>query len=281
MNQVPNFNRWLYEITSTSPMPDTYPYDTICKNTVTGTYYIHTTSGWADWTGEWNHSPAISISTDVGITIDLTDLLVVNTSIKDAVDLVLTETSGILAESSAINANTDGLLTLTSGVLTQTSGINTNTDGILTQTSGINTNLNSLITITSGIEVNTAATVTALNSLSISASPILCLTADSTAANQAVTITVAAATSQKHQIYGYEIIVGGAALSANSTILVKDGSSSIIKSLLGVGSPVGENKAGMFDPPIDITTESDLVLTASAGGASVVLTGNLFYLTTT
>jgi hypothetical protein len=104
------------------------------------------------------------------------------------------------------------------------------------------------------------------------------VTADS-AANTALTKTVAAVAGKGHLLYGFGVSVSGAALSSTVTVTIKDGTTVIYKLFIGAGSPVGESRFREFSEPIQITTGNALVLEASAGGASAVITGNIVYAT--
>lgn len=102
------------------------------------------------------------------------------------------------------------------------------------------------------------------------------VTADS-AANTALTQTVAAVAGKSHYLYAFGASVGAAALASTVTVTIKDGATAIYKVTLGVGSPIGEARYREFAKPIKITTAAALTLEATAGGAGVVMTGNLVY----
>jgi hypothetical protein len=103
-------------------------------------------------------------------------------------------------------------------------------------------------------------------------------TADS-AANTALTQTVSGETGKSHYLLAFSVAVSGAALSSTVTVSIKDGTTTIYKTVLGAGSPIGEIRSFEFDIPIRITGGNDLTLYVTAGGASAVVTGNLVYLT--
>lgn len=104
------------------------------------------------------------------------------------------------------------------------------------------------------------------------------VTADSSA-NATLTMTVAAVNAKSHYLYSFGVSISGAALSSSITATIKDGSTSIYKVNLGVGSPVGEARYRVFSVPIKITANTNLVLEVTAGGAGVITTGNLVYIT--
>jgi hypothetical protein len=103
-------------------------------------------------------------------------------------------------------------------------------------------------------------------------------TADS-AANTALTKTITGVTGYSHYLVSFSVAVSGAALSTAVTVSIKDSTTTIYKTVLGAGSPIGEVRDFTFDIPIRITGGNDLTLYATAGGAAAVITGNLVYIT--
>jgi len=100
-----------------------------------------------------------------------------------------------------------------------------------------------------------------------------------TSANGALSLSRAASAGATHFLLGFEVVVGGAALVSAITITVKDGTTVIWKTRLPASAAIGQTKGVWFNAPIPCTKGNALVLESTAGGASVVLTGNLAGLT--
>jgi hypothetical protein len=203
----------------------------------------------------------------------------VNTSINDAIDELIAETSSLLVVSSGVEANTASLVTINTSINDAIDELVTETSGLVTINTSINDAIDeliaetsSLLVVSSGVEANTN------NILTHIARRALCDTADS-AANTALTQTISGSTGYRHCLVAFSAAVSGAALSSTVTVSVMDGSTAFYKTVLGAGSPIGEIRSFNFDVPISITSDSDLVLYATAGGASAVITGNLVYIT--
>jgi hypothetical protein len=104
------------------------------------------------------------------------------------------------------------------------------------------------------------------------------VTADSSV-NTALNLVVTSVAGQSHYLYGFGMSTSGISTSSSINIIIKDGVTSIYKTSLDPGSPVGASQFRCFPTPIKITAENALTLTIDAGGASVVTIGNLVYTT--
>lgn len=120
-----------------------------------------------------------------------------------------------------------------------------------------------------------AITVTA--SFPSQATPF-CSTADSEA-NTAKTITIAAVEGKSHYITAIEVSISGAAAVSTITVTLKEDAAgtpvSKWKEIIGIGASIG-TRVGLALPfPIKLTAGKTADLVISAGGASVVTTGNI------
>ena len=104
------------------------------------------------------------------------------------------------------------------------------------------------------------------------------VTADSSA-NTALNLTVISVPGQSHYLYGFEMSILGASTSSNINIIIKDDTTSIYKTGLEAGVPIGSAQFRYFPVPIKITAEKSLSLAIDAGGTSVTIIGNLIYVT--
>jgi hypothetical protein len=102
---------------------------------------------------------------------------------------------------------------------------------------------------------------------------------EDSAANTALTKTVSGVSGYSHYLLAFSVAVSGAALSTSVTVSIKDSTTTIYKTIVGAGSPIGEIRDFTFDIPIRITGGNDLTLYATAGGAGAVITGNIVYVT--
>lgn len=91
-------------------------------------------------------------------------------------------------------------------------------------------------------------------------------------ANAEVSATVSAATGKAHYVCGYLAVIRGAAAGNDLAITVKDGMAVRLTDVIGNGAASGskaETVSG-FIPLLAGTVNTDLVLTAAAGGNNVI-----------
>ncbi|MEY2703264.1 MAG: hypothetical protein RLY43_1902 [Bacteroidota bacterium] len=96
-------------------------------------------------------------------------------------------------------------------------------------------------------------------------------------ANTANTITLST-TTQRYRFYGFNCIISGAASVNAITITVTLGGTTKFYDALPVGTAIGNGISKILTNPIEATAIGQaLVITASAGGASVVTNISLLY----
>lgn len=100
------------------------------------------------------------------------------------------------------------------------------------------------------------------------------VTGDSSA-NTAQTITQAAQTGKTHYIFGFEVVIKGAAAGADIDVKLYDGTTLIYHTVIGNAAAVGTNVGMYLSAPITLTTGNKCDLIIGAGGASVITCGNL------
>jgi hypothetical protein len=119
-----------------------------------------------------------------------------------------------------------------------------------------------------------AVSVAALTS--VITTGLISATADS-AANTTLTQTISSVASQSIYLFAFGVTVSGAALTSTVVISIIDDVTTIYKTTIGIGAPIGESRYREFAAPIKGTSGKSLTLQATAGGGSVVMVGNLVY----
>jgi hypothetical protein len=119
-----------------------------------------------------------------------------------------------------------------------------------------------------------AVSVSALTS--IATTGLISATADS-AANTILTQTISSVAGQSIYLFAFGVTVSGAALTSTVVISIIDDVTTIYKTTIGIGAPIGESRYREFAAPIKGTSGKSLTLQATAGGSSVVMVGNLVY----
>ncbi|MDP4224819.1 MAG: hypothetical protein Q8910_00415 [Bacteroidota bacterium] len=115
----------------------------------------------------------------------------------------------------------------------------------------------------------------------VSRKGIKSITQDSTA-NTTNTVTLSAIASTKYKIYGYQIIVSGAAVASNIAVTLTDNATVVWKDFIGIGTSIGSGAGVIFNSPIEATAvNTAFIVSATAGGASVITTINILYDTIT
>jgi hypothetical protein len=112
---------------------------------------------------------------------------------------------------------------------------------------------------------------------SITATGLISATADS-AANTTLTQTISSVAGQSIYLFAFGVTVSGAALTSTVVIEIIDDITTIYKTTIGIGAPIGESRYRDFAAPIKGTSGKSLTLQATAGGGSVVMVGNLVYI---
>jgi len=101
------------------------------------------------------------------------------------------------------------------------------------------------------------------------------ITQDSSA-NTAQTLTKTAVAGQKHYITSIEVVISGAVVGASDVnILLKDGSTTKWKQIIGTTSARGTRVTIDFANPIQMSVNSTCTLNIDAAGASCITTGNI------
>lgn len=91
------------------------------------------------------------------------------------------------------------------------------------------------------------------------------------AANAVGTATVTAAADKKHYVLGYLAAIRGAAAGSDILVTLKDGATTRLTDIIGNGAPSGTSAEKVSSLPVLVgTTNTNLVLEASAGGVGVI-----------
>ena len=94
-------------------------------------------------------------------------------------------------------------------------------------------------------------------------------------ANAAQTVAKAAVAGLRHYALGFGVVITAAASGAAITIQLKDGTTVIWQTAIPTGAAIGTTKEVLLHNPIELSINTALNLTVSAGGASCVTIGNI------
>jgi hypothetical protein len=96
-------------------------------------------------------------------------------------------------------------------------------------------------------------------------------------ANAPQTLTIAASAGSRIYVSGFEVATSGNAVGADIVCTLTDGATTKWKSVIGSGAARGERTGLSFTNPVSWTQGNPVVLTVTAGGASVVTSANIEY----
>ena len=81
--------------------------------------------------------------------------------------------------------------------------------------------------------------------------------------------------AERHHITGFEVVISGAAASADIFVEIKTGTRRIWRTCIGSGAVRGERTGLSFAHPIPGSPGEDITVYVDAGGAGCVTTANL------
>ena len=105
---------------------------------------------------------------------------------------------------------------------------------------------------------------------------VITVTQDSLA-NATNTITIAGVAGQSIYVEAIEVAISGAVAGNDINVLLKDGTTTKWKTVIGSGASRGTRVGMVLPMPIKITAGANLILAVDAGGASVITTANVAY----
>jgi hypothetical protein len=89
------------------------------------------------------------------------------------------------------------------------------------------------------------------------------------------TITKVAEANRRHVVTAVEVVTRGAAVSADTSVELKDGATVKWRTYFGVGALRGERVGGVFANPIEMSINSAVALVVGAAGAAVITEANM------
>jgi hypothetical protein len=104
--------------------------------------------------------------------------------------------------------------------------------------------------------------------------PLWGITQDS-AADTTQTLSKDAVVDQRHHITAFEVVISGGDAGADISVILKDGTTAIWKTLIGSGATRGERVGMVLSQPLQCGVGNAASLEVGAGGADVITSASM------